>query len=201
MSEQTVYLVDDNAAFRRSTAWLLKTAGFAVTDFCSGREALDALKNQPPSAEPSCLVSDVRMPGMNGLHLHEELKRCAIDIPVVFVTGHGDVPLAVEAMRKGAVDFIEKPFEEGSIVEAVRGAMAKRERNRDAASGEQKLACLTRRERQVMDLVVASNPNKVIAGMLDISIKTVELHRANMMTKLGVRSLPDLMKLVLGHRN
>lgn len=199
MKAQTVYLVDDNDAFRKSTAWLLKSAGFSVTDFNCGRKALSALRSQPPAVGPSCLISDVRMPDMNGLKLHEELKRCAINIPVVFVTGHGDVSLAVEAMRKGAVDFIEKPFSESSIVDAVRGALASRQNADYDADAAQRIGRLTQRERQVLELVVASKPNKVIAGLLNISIKTVELHRANMMSKLDVRTLPDLMKLVLGH--
>ncbi|GAA3913593.1 response regulator transcription factor [Luteimonas lutimaris] len=199
MAEARVYLVDDNAGFRDSTAWLLETAGFEVLPFASGPEFIEAYGADRHGADPECLVSDVRMPEMSGLQLQEELGRRGIVLPLVFVTAHGDVPLAVEAMRKGASNFLEKPFGEDALVDAIRAALANA-RNKGAvgAVGEC-LAKLSPRERQVLDLVIASKPNKIIADILGISIKTVELHRANMMSKLGVRSLPELMKVALGH--
>lgn len=199
MGEARVYLVDDNAGFRDSTAWLLETAGFEAVPFASGPEFIEAYGGDRHGADPECLVSDIRMPQMSGLQLQDELQRRGIVLPLVFVTAHGDVPLAVEAMRKGASNFLEKPFGEDALVEAIRAALA-RARNASAvgASGEC-LGKLSPRERQVLDLVVASKPNKIIADILGISIKTVELHRANMMNKLGVRSLPELMKVALGH--
>jgi FixJ family two-component response regulator len=199
MGEARVYLVDDNAGFRDSTAWLLETAGFEAVPFASGPEFIEAYGGDRHGADPECLVSDIRMPQMSGLQLQDELQRRGIVLPLVFVTAHGDVPLAVEAMRKGASNFLEKPFGEDALVEAIRAALA-RARNASAvgASGEC-LGKLSPRERQVLDLVVASKPNKIIADILGISIKTVELHRANMMSKLGVRSLPELMKVALGH--
>lgn len=192
-----VYLVDDNDGFRESTAWLLETAGFEPLAYASGAAFLAAYDGQRHGAADECLVSDIRMPQMSGLQLQEELVRRGIRLPLVFVTAHGDVPLAVEAMRKGASNFLEKPFTDEALLQAIRTAVATR-RGQAPAQGEA-LAKLSPRERQVLDLVVASKPNKIIADILGISIKTVELHRANMMSKLGVRSLPELMKVALGH--
>lgn len=188
-----VHLVDDNAGFRESTAWLLQTAGFEVHDYPSATAFLEARETAAPAAPTECLVSDIRMPGMSGLQLQGELKRRGKSLPLVFVTAHGDVPLAVEAMRNGAAHFLEKPFSDDALIEAIRTALAQ---PRGAAVA---IAKLSPRERQVLELVVASKPNKIIADILGISIKTVELHRANMMSKLGVRSVPDLMKVALGH--
>ena len=197
MASTQVYLVDDNDGFRESTAWLLETAGFEPLAYASAAAFLAAYDGQRHGLADECLVSDIRMPQMSGLQLQEELIRRGIRLPLVFVTAHGDVPLAVEAMRKGASNFLEKPFTDEALVQAIHTAVATR-RGQAAAQGEA-LAKLSPRERQVLDLVVASKPNKIIADILGISIKTVELHRANMMSKLGVRSLPELMKVALGH--
>ena len=197
MASTQVYLVDDNDGFRESTAWLLETAGFEPLAYASGADFLAAYDGQRHGADDECLVSDIRMPQMSGLQLQEELVRRGIRLPLVFVTAHGDVPLAVEAMRKGASNFLEKPFTDEALVQAIHTAVVTR-RGQASAQGET-LARLSPRERQVLDLVVASKPNKIIADILGISIKTVELHRANMMSKLGVRSLPELMKVALGH--
>jgi len=188
-----VHLVDDNDGFRESTAWLLETAGFEVESYPSAGAFLDSRGERPPPGTVECLVSDIRMPQMSGVQLQEELRRRGDAIPLVFVTAHGDVPLAVEAMRKGAANFLEKPFGDEVLVDAINAALAR------VRGASEALARLSPRERQVLDLVVASKPNKIIADILGISIKTVELHRANMMNKLGVRSLPDLMKVALGH--
>ena len=197
MDPVRVYLVDDNDAFRESTSWLLETAGFDVAAFASGPDFLAAFAREARHG-PACLVSDMRMPQMSGLQLQEELLRLGNPLPLVFVTAHGDVPLAVEAMRKGASNFLEKPFSDDALVEAIKVAVAGN-RAAGAAAHNAKLDTLSPRERQVLDLVVASKPNKIIADILGISIKTVELHRANMMNKLGVRSLPELMKVALGN--
>ena len=199
MAEARVYLVDDNDGFRDSTAWLLETAGFEVLPFASGPAFIEAYGADRHGADPECLVSDVRMPDMSGLQLQEELGRRGVVLPLVFVTAHGDVPLAVEAMRKGAANFLEKPFGEDALVDAIRAALANARNNGAVGAAGESLAKLSPRERQVLDLVIASKPNKIIADILGISIKTVELHRANMMSKLGVRSLPELMKVALGH--
>ena len=201
MAEARVYLVDDNDGFRDSTAWLLETAGFEVQAHASGGDFLEAFGGERHGDLAECVVSDIRMPQMSGLQLQDELLRRGIHLPLVFVTAHGDVPLAVEAMRKGASNFLEKPFSEDALVEALRTALANA-RNRGGAAGavqSELLAKLSPRERQVLDLVAASKPNKIIADILGISIKTVELHRANMMHKLGVRSVPELMKVALAH--
>ena len=200
MTVTRVYLVDDNDGFRDSTAWLLETSGFEVESFDSGPAFLEAYAGHRHGDASECLVSDIRMPEMSGLQLQDELGRRGIKLPLVFVTAHGDVPLAVEAMRKGASNFLEKPFSDDALVDALRTALA-RAGNRGGTGGmaNELLAKLSPRERQVLDLVVASKPNKIIADILGISIKTVELHRANMMSKLGVRSLPELMKVALGH--
>mgnify|MGYP003575832684 CR=1 FL=1 len=199
MAEARVYLVDDNQGFRESTAWLLETAGFETLSYSSGADFLAAYAGDRHGDLPECLVSDIRMPEMSGLQLQDELRRHGIALPLVFVTAHGDVPLAVEAMRKGASNFLEKPFSEEALVDALRAALTNARNRGVGALPSEALGKLSPRERQVLDLVVASKPNKIIADILGISIKTVELHRANMMNKLGVRSLPELMKVALGH--
>ncbi|WP_407353235.1 response regulator transcription factor [Luteimonas sp. R10] len=199
MGQVRVWLVDDNDGFRDSTVWLLETAGFEVMAYASAHAFLEAYAGHRHGAEEECLVSDIRMPQMSGVQLQDELLRRGIALPLVFVTAHGDVPLAVEAMRKGASNFLEKPFGDDTLVEAIRAALANARNRGDGAVNGAALAKLSPRERQVLDLVVASKPNKIIADILGISIKTVELHRANMMNKLGVRSLPELMKVALGH--
>lgn len=199
MTEARIYLVDDNDGFRDSTAWLLETAGFEVRAYASGPAFLEAYAGERHGGEPCCLVSDIRMPLMSGLQLQEELRRRGIGLPLVFVTAHGDVPLAVEAMRKGAANFLEKPFGDETLIDAIRAAIVNARNHAGGEAGDERLSRLSPRERQVMDLVVASKPNKIIADVLGISVKTVELHRSNMMNKLGVRSLPELMKVALGH--
>ncbi|HST45506.1 MAG TPA: response regulator [Luteimonas sp.] len=199
MAEVRVYLVDDNDGFRDSTAWLLETNGFETLAYASGPDFLQGYAGGRHGDVAECLVSDIRMPGMSGLQLQDELSRRGIVLPLVFVTAHGDVPLAVEAMRKGASNFLEKPFTEEALLQALRTAVAAARSNATGAVQGEAIGRLSPRERQVLDLVVASKPNKIIADILGISIKTVELHRANMMSKLGVRSLPELMKVALGH--
>jgi two-component system, LuxR family, response regulator FixJ len=200
-----VYLVDDNQPFRRSTAMLLETAGLEVRHYGAGAALLAQLDQAMVPCLGACAVSDVRMPDMSGLELLEELKRRKYEIPVILITAHGDVPLAVEAMRRGAVDFIEKPFAGEMLIEAIRGAPIEEPappQSGAAAPPRQqvnpKLATLTRREHQVLELVVAGKFNKIIAHDLGISTKTVELHRASVMAKLGVRNVPELVKVFLG---
>ncbi len=196
-SAAPVHLVDDNEPFRRSTAWLLETAGFRVHTYASAPEFLGAATvRTPPSG---CLVSDIRMPDMSGIELQEEMLRLGVRMPLIFVTAHGDVPLAVEAMRRGASDFIEKPFDGDTLIGAVQRALAALPAEDDDAARE-KLARLTPREREVMEHVIAGKFNKVIADILNISVKTVELHRANMMGKLGVHNVQELVRLALKTR-
>jgi FixJ family two-component response regulator len=201
-----VYLVDDNEPFRRSTAMLLETAGIDVRDFGSAAELLKQLERAAVPGLGACTVSDIRMPEMSGLELLEEMKRRKYTIPVIFMTAHADIPLAVEAMRRGAVNFIEKPFAAEVMIQAIRLA-AQEDISQPPGSAtptsrqpSAKLSSLTRRERQVLELVVAGKFNKTIADVLGISTKTVELHRSSVMTKLGVRNVPDLVKVFLGYQ-
>jgi two-component system response regulator FixJ len=215
---RTILLVDDHAAFRESTAWLLDALGYEVRGFDSASALLDALADPAGLPDRACVLLDVRMPGIDGLQLHDALLARGFGWPVVYMTGHGDVPLAVAAMRKGAYSFLEKPFRESALEETLSQAFAHAEaRPREPASatasrapgsaasptaeGPSPLppaaARLTGRERQVLELVVQGKLNKTIADILGISIKTVELHRANMMQKMGARSITDLMRRVL----
>jgi two-component system response regulator FixJ len=200
-----VYLVDDNEPFRRSAALLLRTSGIEVHDFESGTALLAQLERTQVPPPGVCALSDVRMPDMSGLQLLEELKRRKYNIPVIFITAHGDVPLAVEAMRRGAVNFIEKPCAGEVLIQAIRLAAQEEPRQVPPALAptprppSARLAALTRRERQVVELVVAGKFNKSIADILGISTKTVELHRASLMAKLGVHNVPDLVKAFLGY--
>ena len=196
-----VHLVDDNEPFRRSTAWLLETAGFRVHAYASAPEFLGTAASTTRTPPCGCLVSDVRMPDMSGIELQEEMNRRGLRLPLIFVTAHGDVPLAVEAMRRGACDFIEKPFDGDTLIGAVQRALtATTPVGDDEGAAREKLARLTPREREVMEYVIAGKFNKVIADILGISVKTVELHRANMMSKLDVHNVQELVRLALKNR-
>jgi two-component system response regulator FixJ len=199
MTEPVVFLVDDDDAVRDSLAILLESAGYRSEAFSSARALLEALG--PPAR--GCIIADVRMPGMDGLELQQELSRRGIGLPVIIMTGHGDVPIAVRAMKAGAVDFVEKPFPEEAMLQAVRSAFQKGQQSlrgggsatADAAAS--RLAQLTPRERDVLAALIAGHPNKVIAQRLQISPRTVEIHRARIMEKTAARSLSHLVRLAL----
>lgn len=195
--EQYIYIVDDDEALRDSLVWLLESSGHRVLAFESAEEFLAAY--QP--AMTGCLVLDVRMPGMSGLELFEELRARHCTLPVIFITGHGDVPMAVSAVKKGAVDFIEKPFSERDMMELIGEALAAEQESRGRrqleADTARRLAHLTQREREVLDLIIAGKLNKQIADVLGISIKTVEVHRARVMEKMEAQSLAELVQNVL----
>ena len=193
VNETCVYLVDDHADFRESCAWILAQAHFQVRDFGSAELLLKEFVREPPLPR-SCIVSDIRMPGMSGLELQTELGHRGLSLPLIFVTGHGDVPLAVEAMRRGAANFIEKPFDAPLLIDAIHAAVASHAPQATPSA----LASLTRRERQVLDGIMSGKLNKVIADDLQISPKTVELHRANLMAKLGAHNIVELTRAVLG---
>lgn len=200
MNARTVYIVDDNTEFLQSAVWWLEGAGYDVECFDDPHRALEVLAAPRPGA---CLLLDVRMPAMSGLEVHDTLRRRGVRIPVVYMTGHGDVPLAVEAMRKGAVTFIEKPFADEALESALALAFEPSEAEPDApgaapadAEFSTRMARLTAREREVIDWVVKGKLNKVIADLLGISIKTVELHRKNAMSKLQARSVLELSRLM-----
>jgi FixJ family two-component response regulator len=192
-----VYVVDDDEAVRDSLQWLLEGASYKVQTFDSAERFLAGFD----ARAIACLVLDVRMPGMSGLELQEELITRKAELPIIFITGHGDVPMAVTTMKKGAADFIEKPFDQAklkALVERMLGeareAAGKRERER---MNQALLAKLTAREQQVLERIMAGRLNKQIADDLGISIKTVEAHRANIMDKLKANTVADLMRVAL----
>ena len=196
MSDEYVFVVDDDADIRDSMKLLLEVAGFKVRSFTSARHFL-------ADREPKlgCLIADVRMPDMSGLELQVEVSRRHIGLPVIIITGHGDVPLAVQAMKAGAIDFLEKPFDDDLMLASVKRAMEigsqARSRSADAKLAKDLLSALTPRERSVLDRLVQGRPNKIVAHELGISPRTVEIHRAHIMTKMEASSLSDLVRLVL----
>jgi two-component system response regulator FixJ len=198
--QRVVHLVDDDASVRRSVGFMLKTSGHEVQTYDSGAELLKNIAQ----LEQGCILLDIRMPGMDGLEVQQALQERGVGLPVIIMTGHGDVALAVKAMKAGAVDFIEKPFEKialfSSLDEGFRRLSQKEvtgERRKDA---EVKLQALTPRERDVLDGLAQGLPNKTIAYDLGISPRTVEIHRANLMTKLGVRSLSEALRIAFAAR-
>jgi two-component system response regulator FixJ len=193
----TIFVVDDDTAVRDALKLLLRSVGQAVETFGSAQEFLDAYGED----RPGCLVLDIRMPGMSGLELQQKLNEKHSILPIIFITGHGDVPMAVEAMQAGAVDFIQKPFRDQDLIDRINQALEKDSSNR-AALGERndirrRLETLTPREREVLDLVVHGKANKVIAGDLKLSQRTVEIHRARVMEKMQASSLAHLVRMVL----
>jgi two-component system response regulator FixJ len=195
-----VHIVDDDEAVRQSLAFLLSTAGIPIRVYESATAFLTGL----PTLQDGCLITDVRMPDMTGIELLQHLRGKGIKLPVIVITGHGDIPLAVEAMKCGALDFIEKPFAEDSILKAVRAAEDRTKtlgpRSEEEAQVTSRLASLSERERQVLEGLVAGHANKVIAHELGISPRTVEVYRANLMTKMQAKSLSDLIRMTLALR-
>ncbi len=196
-----VYLVDDDQAFNESLSWLLEDSGFICHQFHSAQSFSEFVEQNPINNIKSCIVTDMRMPDITGLQLIEQLHKKEITIPVIVITGHGDVSLAVESMRQGAAHFLEKPFNSEILIEQIKQIVNDPGctlRNPDSA--REKLRSLTTRERQVLDLVCEGKLNKTIADILGISIKTVELHRSRLSVKLNVRNIQDLIKLTLGYK-
>ena len=189
-----VHIVDDDEAVRQSLAFLLSSAGLAVRVYDSATAFLAGLA----SVQGGCLITDMRMPDMTGLELLRQLKTKACDLPAIVITGHGDVPLAVEAMKDGAIDFIEKPFDDEAILTAVRDALERGAGDGgDAVAIAERLASLSERERQVLQGLIAGHANKTIAHDLGISPRTVEVYRANLMTKMEARSLSELIRMAI----
>jgi FixJ family two-component response regulator len=201
MKEKTsvpvVFIVDDDEAVRGSLRLLIKSVGLVPTVLGSAREFLD--KYDP--TQPGCLVLDVRMPEMSGLELQEQLNRQGAVIPVIFITGHGDVSMAVEAMQAGAFDFLQKPFRDQDLIDRIQRALEKDRANRTVLNERnlirQRLESLTHREREVLDLVSSGKPNKIMAADLGVSQRTVEIHRARVMEKMGAVSLAQLVRMVM----
>ena len=200
MTDAKVYLVDDELAVRRSISFMLKTAGMAVEAFESG----EAFLKVAASLEPGCVLLDVRLGGIDGLAVQQLLRERGNMLPVIIITGHGDVGLAVRAMKAGAVDFIEKPFEKATLIGAIAQAQLHNQGleqiHRLAAAAQAQLNVLTPRERNVLDGLVNGHSNKVVAYDLGISPRTVEIHRANLMAKLSVHSLSDALRIAFTAR-
>lgn len=199
-SDSIVFVVDDDAAVLDSLRFLIESVGLRVRTFSSADEFLAAYTPD----QPGCLVLDIRMPGMSGLELQEQLAKRGYTLPVIIITAHGDVPSAVRAMHAGAVDFMSKPFNDQSLLDRVHQALAKDARTRRdeavRAAIAAKVALLTPREREVMDLVVSGMSNKGIAAQLQLSAKTVETHRARVMEKMEAGSVAELVRMVLTAR-
>ena len=195
--ESTVHIIDDDEALRDSLTFLLRTARLDVQSYPSATAFLEAL----PEANLSCVITDVRMPGMSGIDLLRRLRERKISVPVIVITGHGDIPLAVEAMRIGAIDFLEKPFDDEVLIASVKTALRLKEgeakRHGERAEIEGRLAALSNRERDVLGGLVAGRANKQIAFDLGISPRTVEIYRANLMSKMQAGSLSDLVRMAL----
>jgi two-component system response regulator FixJ len=194
--ESTVHVIDDDEALRDSLTFLLRTARLDVLSYPSATAFLEALP-----ANLSCVITDVRMPGMSGIDLLRRLRERKISVPVIVITGHGDIPLAVEAMRIGAIDFLEKPFDDEVLIASVKAALRQKEgevkRHGERAEIEGRLAALSNRERDVLGGLVAGRANKQIAFDLGISPRTVEIYRANLMSKMQAGSLSDLVRMAL----
>jgi FixJ family two-component response regulator len=193
----TVFIVDDDEAVRGSLKLLLKTIGVPAQAYASAQEFLDTFDAQ----RPGCLVLDIRMPGMSGLELQEALNARGALLPIIFITGHGDVPMAVEAMQRGALDFLQKPFRDQDLLDRIHKALEKDRAGRELlgnrATIRARIAELTPREREVLALVTEGKANKVIAGDLGVSQRTVEIHRAHVMEKMGANSLAHLVRMVI----
>lgn len=193
----SVFIVDDDEAVRGSLRLLIKSVGLIPTALGSAREFLE--KYDP--AQPGCLVLDVRMPEMSGLELQEQLNRQGAVIPVIFITGHGDVPMAVEAMQAGAFDFLQKPFRDQDLIDRIQRALEKDRVNRSVLNERslirERLESLTPREHEVLEMVSSGKPNKIMAADLGVSQRTVEIHRARVMEKMGASSLAQLVRMVL----
>jgi RNA polymerase sigma factor (sigma-70 family) len=193
----TVFIVDDDEAVRDSLGWLMQSVGLPTETFSSAQDFLEA----DLRGRAGCLLLDIRMPGMSGLELQERLEDMGVHVPVIIITGHGDVPMAVRALKAGAMDFIEKPFNDQVILDCVQAAIEQDNAQREALIRRDdisaRIATLTPREREVLDLVVAGKLNKIIAADLGVSQKTVEAHRAKVMEKLEARSVSQLVRMVM----
>lgn len=200
-TDPIIFVVDDDEAVRLSTEMLVRSMGLRAESFDSAAEFLEDFDPQ----QPGCIILDIRMPGMSGLELQEHLNELDASIPVVFVTGHGDVPMAVKAMKAGAVDFLQKPFRDQELIDRVHAALDRDSQDREESDVririQARIDTLTSREIEVMDQVVEGQANKEIAFDLGLSPRTVEIHRARVMSKMNAESLPDLVRKVLKARS
>jgi len=196
-TDPIVFIIDDDPAVRDSFEWLLESVGLGVSTYARPQ---DFFEHYTPG-QPGCVLLDVRMPGISGLNIQQKLSEYGVDLPVIIITGHGDVPMAVTAMKHGALDFIEKPCNDQLLLDCVQNALAQDQARRNARAHHQEViarfASLTFREREVMERVVQGMPNKVIADTLSVSRKTVEVHRAKVMNKMQAESLSDLIQMAI----
>ncbi len=196
MYKPTIFIVDDDQAMRDSLSWLLETTGHPVKTYSSAQEFL-----QQYDHSPGCMLLDVRLPGMSGLQLQQKMRAENISLPVIIISGHGDVPMAVKAMQQGALTFLEKPFRDQELLDNIQIALEKDElkRNREAESAKvlSRVESLTPREKEVMDIMIQGKPSREIAEYYGISVKTVEVHRARVMEKMQAGSLPELVRMLL----
>ena len=196
-SNTVVHVIDDDDAVRESLVFMLRSAKIDVRSYETAEDFLDQL----PTLKMGCIVTDVRMPGMSGIDLLRKLRQIDINLPVIVITGHGDVPLAVEAMRIGAIDFLEKPFDDEALLTSIRNALDSGEKigaeSSERAELLDRVAALSSREREVLEGLVAGQPNKIIAFNLGISPRTIEIYRANVMTKMKAGSLSELVRMAL----
>jgi len=195
--DPVIYVVDDDQAMVESLSWIIESVGLRVKTYTRAQDFLDEYNPE----QHGCLLLDVRMPGMSGPELQLRLSQHNATLPIIFISGHGDVPLAVRVMKAGAVDFLTKPFNDQVLLESINKALRAdrtfREKQQENARAEAKFALLSPREIQVLQGIVAGKQNKVISAELEISLKTVEAHRASVMKKMGVKSVPELVRLVL----
>jgi len=196
-NSRTVFIVDDDDAVRESLSFLMKSIGIEARGFSSAPEFLEFYND----GIVGCLVLDIRMPGMSGLELQDRLNEMNAILPIIFITGHGDVPMAVEALKKGALDFIQKPFRDQDLIDRINHALDQDHDSRNILSQKREILDrideLTSREKEVMDLVVQGSPNKIIAADLDVSQRTVEIHRSRVMEKMQARSLAQLVRMTI----
>lgn len=197
MKPETIFLVDDDHDVLDAVSFLLSTEGYAIETF----ESPAALLERVTPEDAGCLVLDVRLPDMNGLELQEALANRNVHMPIVFITGHGDIPMAVRAVNAGALDFLEKPFDDDKLLELIEQGLARDRERREVAARQARIEAaldsLTPREREVMEEILRGKLNKIIASDLDMSVRTVEVHRARVLEKLGARNGSDMVRLVL----
>lgn len=198
--EPIVYIVDDDQAMTESLSWMIESVGFKTKTYSTAKNFLD---HHDPE-QSGCLILDVRMPEISGPELQDKLNKRKINIPIIFISGHGDIPLAVRVMKAGAIDFLAKPFNDQTLLESINKAICvdreKREKLFENKHILERAALLSPREREIMCLIVSGKLNKVISADLDISLKTVEAHRANIMRKMQVKSLPKLVATVINNK-
>ena len=196
--QSIVYVIDDDAAVRTALDSLIRSVGYRVETFSSTQEFLKFIRAKPPDL-PSCLILDVRLPGISGLDFQQKVIQLKVSIPIIFITGHGDIPMSVRAMKAGAVEFLTKPWHEQSLLDAIHQAIerdtARREQEKEIATLQDRLEWLTPREREVLPHVVRGLPNKQIAAEIGTSETTVKVHRGQLMRKMGADSLPELVRM------